>query len=191
MRKWTKTQDDKDFETPYKPFPDWPYFDYLHKLFEEESTLFVEKSRTMMATWWGVAECFHYVMTHQPASCIFWCPDEDRAVKCIAYCKVLYAQQDARLKQLYSLRKALNQQAAYSFQFADDGVLEALPGKNPDKIRSEHPTIVFMDEAAFNEHGLEAYGNAVSTRPLKLVALTSANPGWFYDMIDCAVPIEL
>ena len=35
MRKWTKTQDDKDFETPNKPFPDWSYFDYLHKLFEQ------------------------------------------------------------------------------------------------------------------------------------------------------------
>src|SRR5215510_9874471 len=53
MRKWTKTQDDKDPETPYKPFPDWAYFDYLHKLLEEDSRLFVEKSRTMMATWWG------------------------------------------------------------------------------------------------------------------------------------------
>jgi len=42
--------------------------------------------------------------------------------------------------------------------------LEALPGKNPDKIRSEHPTIIFMDEAAFNEHGAEAYANALSTR---------------------------
>lgn len=53
------------------------------------------------------------------------------------------------------------------------GWLEALPGKGPDKIRPEHPTIVVMDEAAFNEHGVEAYGNAVSARPKKLLALSS------------------
>jgi len=87
----------------------------------------------MMATWWRVAECFHYVMTHQPASYIFWCPDQDRAVRCITYCQVLYAQQDERLKGLYPLKKTLNQQAAYSFRFAADGVFEALLGNNPTK----------------------------------------------------------
>lgn len=66
-----------------------------------------------------------------------------------------------------------------------------MPGKNPDKIRSEHPTIVVMDEAAFNEHGVEAYGNAVSTRPKKLLALSSAALGWFFDMMSPAVDIEL
>jgi len=54
-----------------------------------------------MATWWGAGECLHYVMSHQPASCIFWCPDQDRAEKCIKYCKVLYGQQDERLKAVY------------------------------------------------------------------------------------------
>jgi hypothetical protein len=191
MRQWTRTQDDKDLSTPYKPFPDWPYFDFLHKLFMEESRLFVEKSRTMMATWWGAAECFHYVMTHQPASCIFWCPDEDRAIKCISYCKVLYGQQDDRLKRLYPLKRPLDRQAVYSFEFADGGMLDALPGKNPDKIRSEHPTIVFMDEACFNEQGAEAYDNAVSTRPAKLVAVSSAAPSWFEEITKCAVPIAL
>ena len=147
-----------------------------------------------MATWWGSAECFHYVMTHQPASCLFWCPDQARAEKCIKYCKVLYAQQHPDLKTLYPLprkKSRIDDQAVYRFELGDGGWLEALPGKNPDRIRSEHPTIVFMDEAAFNEYGNEAYGNALSTRPVKLVAITSAAPGWFYDMIDCAEPVEL
>lgn len=144
-----------------------------------------------MATWWGAAECFHYVMCHQPASCIFWCPDEDRAVKCITYCKTLYAQMDPCLKELYPLKKPLNQQAVYSFQFADGGLLDALPGKNPDKIRSEHPALVFMDECCFNEQGDAAYDNAVSTRPTKLVAVSSAAPSWFEELTKCAVPIAM
>jgi len=194
MRKFTKTWDEHDTATPYKPLPNWECFDATHRLFESEDRLFIEKSRTVMATWWASGECLHYVMTHQPASCIFWCPDQDRAEKCIDYCKTLYAQQDTRLKELYPLprRKAqVDDQSVYRFELGNGGWLEALPGKNPDKIRSEHPTIVFMDEAAFNENGAEAYGNAISTRPKKLLALSSAYPGWFFDMIACAVPVEL
>jgi hypothetical protein len=192
MRKFTKTWDEHDTILPYKPLPDYPYFDALHDLWEQESELFVKKSRTVMATWWGSGECLHYVMTHQPASCIFWCPDQDRAEKCIEYCKVLYEQQEPWLKNLFPLprkKKRVDDQAVYRFELGGGGWLEALPGKNPNKIRSEHPTIVFMDEAAFNENGLEAYGNAVSTRPLKLVAISSAYPGWFFDLIEPAVPV--
>jgi phage FluMu gp28-like protein len=194
MRKWTRSWDEHDTTSPNKPIPGYEYFDVLHQLFLAESRLFVEKSRTVMATWWGAGECLHYVMTHQPASCIFWCPDEDRAIKCIKYCKVFYGQQHEQLKTLYPLprkKKAIDDQAVYRFELAAGGWLEALPGKNPDKIRSEHPTLVFMDEIAFNERGAEAYANAVSTRPQKLIAISSAYPGWFYDMIEPAETIPL
>jgi len=186
--------DEHDTVKPHKPFPEGAHFDYLHKLFVEEDKLFIEKSRTVMATWWVVVESFHYVMTHQPSSCIYWCPDQARAEKCIEYAKVLYAQQDPELKKGYPLprkKSRVEDQAVYRFELAGGSWLEALPGKNPDRIRSEHPTIVVMDEAAFNENGAEAYGNALSTRPVKLVAITSAAPGWFYDLVDPAEPIEL
>jgi hypothetical protein len=101
MRLWTNTQDEHDVVTQYKPLPDWKCFDALYDLFLKEDKLFLKKSRTIMATWWGAAECLHYVMTHQPASCIFWCPDQDRAEVCIRYCKILYAQQHEDLKELY------------------------------------------------------------------------------------------
>lgn len=191
MREWTRTWDEHDTVQPFKPFPHYEYFDYLHYLFVNEPKLFMEKSRTVMATWWGCGECVHYVMTHQPASCIFWCPDEDRAIKCIKYCKVFYGQQRDELKAMYPLKRRMDDQAVFRFEMRGGGWLEALPGKNPDKIRSEHPTIVFMDEAAFNENGVEAYSNALSTRPVKLVAISSAYPGWFYDLIEPAKNIPL
>jgi hypothetical protein len=193
MRKWTKTWDEHDTLNPFKPLPDYPYFDELHRLFSAENTLFIKKSRTMMATWWACGECMHYVMTLQPSSCIFWCPDQDRAEKCIEYCKVLYRQQDERLKALYPLprkKKTVEDQAVYRLELGGGSWLEALPGKNPDKIRSEHPTIIAMDEAAFNPNGAEAYANALSTRPKKLVAFSSAYPSWFFDLMRPAVPCE-
>jgi phage FluMu gp28-like protein len=193
MRQWTKSWDEHDATNPYKPLPDYKYFDVLCHLFLTESRLFVEKSRTVMATWFFAGACLHYVMTHQPSSCIFWCPDEDRAVKVIKYCKTFFAQQREELKALYPLprKKRLEDQAVYRLELGGGGWLEALPGKNPDKIRSEHPSLIFMDEAAFNENGAEAYSNAVSTRPQKLIAISSAYPGWFFDLIEPAESIPL
>lgn len=193
MRKWTKTQDEHDIANQYKPFPDFRCFDALHDLFLKEDKLFLKKSRTVMATWWGCGECLHYVMTHQPASCIFWCPDQDRAEVCIRYCKILCAQQDPELKRLYPLprkKKTPEDQAVYKFELAGGGWLEALPGKNPDKIRSQHPTIVFMDEAAFNPEGGAAYDNAVSTQPHKLVGVSSVKQGWFTDLLAPAIEVD-
>jgi hypothetical protein len=63
-----------------------------------------------------------------------------------------------------------------------------LPGKNPDKIRSQHPTIVFMDEAAFNPEGGEAFDNAISTQPHKLIGVSSVKQGWFCDLLAPAKP---
>lgn len=194
MRRYTRTWDEQDQANPNKPFPDWSYFDLLHHYWETEETLFLEKSRTVMATWWAVAECFHYVMVNHPASCIFWCPDQDRAEKCIEYSKMLWAQMDPVLKELYPLprkKKRVEDQSVFRFELASGSWLEALPGKNPDKIRSEHPTIVCMDEVAFNSAASQAYNNAVAARPKKLIAFSSAKPGWFFDTIRCAVPEEI
>ena len=83
MRKFTKTWDEHDTVTPYKPFPNYSCFDHMHQFSIENDKLFLEKRRTVIATWWGSGECLHYVMTHQPASCIFWCLDQARAEKCI------------------------------------------------------------------------------------------------------------
>lgn len=191
MRTATRTRDDKDPENPYKRFPSWPSFDVLHDYFLREPALFVEKSRTMLCTWWATGECLHYVMTHQPASCIFWCPDMDRALQCMEYSWVWHEQMDKRLKAVFPLARPKERQAKYRMELKGGGWLEALPGHNPDKIRSQHPTIVMMDEAAFNEEGAEAYDNAMSTKPQKLLAVSSVAPSWFVDLIEPAVTEQI
>lgn len=191
LRTATRTRDDKDSVNPYKRFPDWPCFDVLHDYFSRESVICVEKSRTMLATWWGAGECMHYVMTHQPASCIFWCPDQDRAQQCTDYAWILHEQMAPWLKNLYPLDRPRNRQAKYRVELKHGGWLEALPGKDPDKIRSAHPTIVMMDEACFNEEGAEAYDNAVSTKPLKMLVVSSAAPSWFRELTEPAKPEAL
>lgn len=63
MYHWTNTRDDQDPEKPYKRFPQRDYFWILHKRFLREPILFIEKSRSMITSWWAAAEALHYVMT--------------------------------------------------------------------------------------------------------------------------------
>lgn len=67
----------------------------------------------------------------------------------------------------------------------------ALPGKDSGKkIRSEHPTLIIFDEAAFIEDFHGAMNSAVSTRAKKIVAITSANPGDFREITRVAEPVD-
>jgi hypothetical protein len=145
----------------------------------------------MMTSWWGVAEFTHYVQTNQPALGIFVAQDEDRAVKCIEYARVLYEQQGPWLKAAYPLLRPMEQQLFKMLEWAKGGKLIALPGKDPDKIRGYHPTIVMFDEAAFIDRFAEAFSATLFTKAKKILAVTTANPGDFREMTRNWVPEPL
>ena len=110
MYHWTNTRDDQDLQNPYKRFPRRDYFFAMHKLFLRERILFIEKSRSMITSWWAAAEALHWVMTHQPSKAILWAQDQRRAVMLRDYVWVLYEQQESILKELYPVpRPRLNQ----------------------------------------------------------------------------------
>ena len=191
MQHATKTKDEQDQANPYKPFPDYHYFKTLHYLWQTEPVLFVEKSRTMMVSWFAAAETLHAVMKGQPAKGIFWAQDEDRAIALLDYAWVLYERQIEQMKALYPLDRPRNRQNYRSMELADGGILLALPGKDPNKIRSEHPTILVMDECCFIENGGEAFDIAISSRVPKVVCVSSAAPSWFRRLTKSAVHEEL
>jgi hypothetical protein len=74
-------------------------------------------------------------------------------------------------------------------ELASNSVLVALPGKNPDRIQKDHPTIVFFDEACIIERFAKAYGVALAARPLKIVAISSAKSREFRELTKPAVPV--
>jgi hypothetical protein len=157
----------------------------------KEPFLFVEKSRTMLISWWSAAETLHYVMTHQPAKCLYWAQDLDRAITLLNYAWTLYEQQDEFIKRMYPLTRPRIRQSFDKMELAGGGVLLALPGKDPSKIRGEHPTIVVMDEAAFIQEGAEAFDVAVSSRVPRMLVVSSAAPGWFRRLTKPALPIPI
>jgi hypothetical protein len=96
MQNWTKTRDDQDQRNPYKHFPRAPYFKVLHDDWQRESILYIEKSRSMLTSWWAAAETLHFVMTHQPAKALFIAQDQD-ALVLRDYVWTLYEQQEVVL----------------------------------------------------------------------------------------------
>jgi hypothetical protein len=188
---WTKTRDDQDQLNPYKPFPKREYIEALHKVWLAERFMFVEKSRTMMCSWWGTAETLHFGMTHQPSTTIYWAQDQDRAIALLDYAKVLYAQQNDVLKQIFPLVRPLDRQGFDRLELKDGGMFIALPGKDPDKVRSLHPSQLLVDEACFIDDGGEAFDVAISSRVPKVLVISSAAPSWFRRMTKDARPISL
>lgn len=95
------------------------------------------------------------------------------------------------LKAIFPLDRPLDRQAFNRFDLKNGGILTALPGKDPDQIRSEHPIALILDEAAFIENGAEAFDIAISSRASRVIVINSAAPGRFRSMTKQAAPTSL
>jgi len=190
MQKHTKTKDEQDAEHPYKPFPMRAYFADIAAAWKAEPVLLIEKSRTLMATWFCAALCLHAEMTVPATTAIFMAQDEERSLIPLDYCWTLWEQQDEYLKQLWPIDRPRDKQAYNIMEFKNGSRGVALPGKNPDKIRGYHPTIVFFDEAADHEKFGEALDVALATRVPKMVAISSVKPSDFCELTRPAQEVE-
>jgi len=183
----TLTKDEQDLDDPYKPFPKKEYVRLMLELIEREPILFIEKSRTMLMSWTVSGWAAHKGFT-RPATCtVFQSKDEDRAIHDIEYVKCLWENSPDWLKARWPLERPLDRQALTELKAANGSRWVAIPG-DPDKVRSEHPTIYVQDEAAIIPHGEESYNVAKAAKPLWIVALSSAKPGWFQAVTEEAKP---
>jgi len=145
----------------------------------------------MITSWWAAAETLHHVMTHQPSKAILWAVDERRAVVLRDYCWVLWEQQRQELKDLYPVLRPRKNQSYDKLELAGGGSIIALPGKDPDVIRSSHPSILVLDEACFMERGGEAFDIALASRVPKILLVSTATPSWLRRLTKNAVPEPL
>lgn len=180
LTRGTSTEDEQDPKNPIKPFPPRDYFQIILSGLADESVFFVEKSRTMMLTWLVTGFSAHYGFTHPYTGVVFHSKDEDRAVHCVKCVKILWRESCPLLKETWRLRKPLDEQPYNKFELANGSRFTALPG-DPDKVRHAHPTMVILDEAALLPDFYASFDIAAATRCLKIIALSSANPGGFRD----------
>lgn len=166
--------------SPYRSFPDKPYFRTLVEIFETEPVVFIEKSRDMMLSWLCVGFFTHAAMTNDQREVLFQSQKEDKAAELVDYAKTLYGQQHKSLKMRSPLAKPLKDQAALKLEFANGSRIIGIP-EGADQIRSYHPWGLLMDEAAFQPEAGEAYDAAVPV--CQKIVVSSAGPGWFADFL--------
>jgi hypothetical protein len=184
MQKYTRTKDshwrEAGAHSPYRPFPDKPYFRPIMETFYEQPVLFIEKSRDMMLSWLCVGLFTHTVMTTPGIEVLFQSQKEEKAFELVEYAKTLYEHSNCSIRKAYPLKSKI--QAAGTLEFAHGSRIIGIPGGG-DQIRSYHPWGLFQDEAAFMPEAGESYDHAVPVCK-KIVVLSSAGPGWFADYVN-------
>lgn len=186
----TATEDEQDRQgNPIKPFPNREYFPAILDLIDSGPIVYLEKSRTMMMTWLSAGWAAHEGFTKPHTGVVFHSKDEDRAVHCVHCIKVLWRESHPHLKDTWKLRRPYEKQPYNKFELANGSRFLAIVG-DPDKIRYAHPTYVVIDEGAFLEDFHASFDTAAATRCLKIIALSSASPGGFYETIKDARPAE-
>jgi len=183
LSQFTETKDnhwvEAGFPTPYRPFPQKPYFQPVLEEMDRESVLFIEKSRDLMISWSCVGFFTHKAQTTPQREVLFQSQKEEKAWELIEYAKVLYARQHPKLRERFPLSKPLNRQPVSSLEFANGSILRGIP-EGADQVRSYHPWGLLMDEAAFQPKAGESYDHSVSVCQ-KIIVLSSVGPGWFSD----------
>lgn len=181
--------DEQDSFQPFKPFPERRYFQPLLEVLDNEPQVWIYKSRTMMATWLICGWAAHFAFTHPAAGVVFQSKDEDRAVHCVNCVKILWEHSPELLRTRWGLKKPLEKQAYNRMEMANRSYFIGIPG-DPDKVRSAHPSIFIMDEAAIIPQGEESLNVAKGTRCPKTIILSSAYPGFMEEVYQTTAPAE-
>jgi len=164
-------------ESPYRPFPDKPYFRPILDALQNEPIVFVAKSRDVMLSWLCVGYFTHLAMTTPGVEVLVQSQTENKASELIEYAKVLYDHQVPELKNKFKVAGPVWKQSWLELNFAHGSRLVGIP-HGADKIRSYHPTALFIDEAAFVPDAGESFDEAISACQ-KIAVVSSANVGWF------------
>lgn len=193
MQNCTKTVDEQAGTgvKAFRPFPDRPYFAPLIDVLLHERVVFIEKSRTMMCSWIVSALAAWMMFTRPATTVVFQSEDEDRAVHDVENVKHLWEQSIDPLRKRWQLvtEDSPWKQAYDRLELANGSWCRGLSGR-PDKSRSLHPTIFVLDEAAFMTAGAQIYNTVLAARPLHIWVVSSANPGWFREATESALPVD-
>jgi len=102
---------------------------------------------------------------------------DDKAQELIAYADCLYRNQNDKMKAMHPLAgQTLNE-----IRWANGGRILGVP-QGQHQIRTYHPTIYIMDEAAFLPEAEQCYSATLASSPFcQIIAISSAGPGWFGD----------
>ena len=156
------------------PFPRKSYFVPLFAEFlARHSVLFIPQSRTMLSSWSAMGFAT-WAAQFRREETVVQTLNEDRAAHLIDYVRQLWDNQEDWLKA--------RQLAQWLCHRLGGGGEVAAIASGADKIRALHPTTYVQDESAFLPDGEQSLA-AVMPTGARIIAISSAHPGWFGDQV--------
>lgn len=161
-----------------KLFPDKEYIRYLLWRIHNDKILFIPKSRQIVVTW---LSCFYlwWDARFHPFELNFAQSKKEEDAANLVFNKewttARISFMEAMLPAWLRDEKAT---AAYGkINYSNGSIVWGIP-QGGDIIRSYTPSIVFLDEAAFQSEAERAY-TAAKAAARKIIAASSAEPSWF------------
>jgi hypothetical protein len=198
----TKTYDEharKKGVLAYKPFPVKEYFELLwHGTINGEKPrdidgremslgtlksserIAIPKSREMMTSWLVCAYITWHCQYFERTRAVVQTQKETKAIELVEYCRTLYCNQPTWMQQLHPLRGRLEKQPVNYLKWDNGSQVIGIPS-GADQIRSYHPTILVLDEAAHLSECQATYDFATPVCS-QIILVSSAAPGWFGDI---------
>ena len=156
--------------------PQKSYFRCLFDYFARERLIFVPKTRDMLTSWSALIWATHACQWNK-AFAIVQTMKDDKAQELIGYADCLYRNQSLDMRQ----RHPLKSQSLSELTWSDGGRIMGVP-QGQHQIRTYHPTIYIMDEAAFLPEAEQCFNATLASSPYcQIIAISSAGPGWFGD----------
>ena len=159
------TQDEHDNEYPFKkiPYRSMPHIGYIASLWTHHNLLCIAKSRQLMATWLFCAILLWDTMFKTGRLNIIIDKREDDANETIDRCRFIYDNLPGMIKNFIRADKTpqgqIGSYCKLSFE-ANKSMIRGLP-QNPDSVRKNTASNLFIDEAAFIERAEQCYTAAL------------------------------
>lgn len=193
---WCRTKDEHDQENPVKAFPRKEYIRITLMEMMEPGILFLPKSRQIMATWMScvyvlwLSKRFDYRLSFVQSK------KEDDAAVIVFKGGKTNNWDTARMSFIEShLPLWLQDHPEVSYArmaYPNGSIIEGIP-QGGDMIRSKTPSLVLSDECAFQPEFADAYTAMlpICKQGGQLIALSSANPGFFAEIAGRIVGEDL
>ena len=172
-----------------KPYPShWTVFKDLLDRFESDLQLpgnraiYVPKSRQLMVSWTVMGYLLNKCMYRDRTTCFVQSKRREDSEYQIERIKKAYEYLVPELQALSPLSKSMERQPVAGLYFANGSSIQALP-MGGDIIRSKVPTILFSDEAAFQDDFEEVIKAAKACTKLH-ISVSSPHPGTFQKIIE-------
>ena len=167
---------------PIRPFTVMEYMPPIIKAYLNAQFFACEKSRDMMATWLMVALSTWDVLFHRGRQHIFQSQDAGKTLELVQRSKIIYDYTPKFLREAIGpvMFGKGNSKAGEMFILRQDSEVLGFP-QGADQIRQFHPSLVFVDEGAFQVlagEGFAAVKPAIQQGG-KYITISSANRSHF------------